>query len=168
MSFDSEFWVAVAFFLFCGFLLYIGVHRKIADALNSRQARIKAELEEARQLRNEAEDLLARYQRKQHEAEREAAAIIAVAEAEADRITADAQANMEELSARRTKVVEARIAQAEAQALLDVRSAVADAAIGAAEKMLIANAKSSVADHLIARGIKTVKTSLRNGPNHAA
>jgi F-type H+-transporting ATPase subunit b len=168
MSFGSEFWVAVAFFIFCGVLLYIGVHRKIADALNGRQGQIKAELDEARQLRDEAEDLLAQYLRKQHEVEREAADIIAVAEVEANRITGDAKANMEELIARRTKMVEARIAQAEAQALLDVHSAVAEAAIGAAEKMLIANAKGSVADHLITRSIKTVKTSLGNGPIHSA
>src|SRR5437879_1215663 len=92
MSFGSEFWVAVAFFIFCGVLLYVGVHRKIADALNGRQGQIKAELDEARQLRDEAEDLLAQYLRKQHEVEREAADIIAVAEAEANRITGDAKA----------------------------------------------------------------------------
>ena len=80
---EPEFWVAVAFVIFVGVLIYVGAHRKIFEALDQRSARIKAELDEARRLRDEAQTLLAEYQRKQGEAEREAEAIIAEAMAEA-------------------------------------------------------------------------------------
>ena len=104
------------------------------DGIDQRQARIKAELEEARRLREEAQALLAEYQRKRHEADREADAIIATANAEAERLAAEGKAKLEDFVARRTKMAETKIAQAEAQALADVRSSAADAAVAAAER----------------------------------
>ena len=157
---EPEFWVAVAFVIFVGVLIYVGAHRKIFEALDQRSARIKAELDEARRLRDEAQTLLAEYQRKQGEAEREAEAIIAEAKAEAERVAAEARGKMEEFVARRTKLAETKIGQAEAQALADVRAAAADAAVAAAEKILRETAKGKIADDLIARGIADVKAKL--------
>ena len=131
---EPENWVAVAFVIFLGVLAYVGVHRKMLDALDHRSARIKAELDEARRLRDEAGKLLADYQKKQREAEREAEAIVADAKAEAGRVAAEARVKMEEFVARRTKLAEAKIGQAEAQALADVRAAAADAAVTAARR----------------------------------
>jgi F-type H+-transporting ATPase subunit b len=157
---EPEFWVAVSFVLFVGVILYVGAHKKVLDALDQRSARIKSELDEARRLRDEAAQLLAEYQRKQGEAEREAQAIIADAKAEAGRVAAEARVKMEEFVARRTKLAEAKIGQAEAQALADVRAAAADAAVSAAEKILRETAKGPVADGLIAQGIADVKAKL--------
>jgi F0F1-type ATP synthase membrane subunit b/b' len=67
---EPEFWVAVAFVLFVGVLIYVGVHKKLIEALDHRSSRIQAELDEARRLRDEAGKLLAEYQRKQREAQR--------------------------------------------------------------------------------------------------
>jgi F-type H+-transporting ATPase subunit b len=158
--FEPEFWVAVAFVIFLGVLGYVGVHRKLIDALDQRSARIKAELDEARRLRDEAAQLLADYQRKQREAQSEADAIVAEANAEAQRVAAEAHSKMEEFVARRTKIAEGKIAQAEAQALADVRAAAADAAVAAAERILTQTAKGAVADNLVAQGIQDVKTKL--------
>src|SRR3954468_7058501 len=133
---EPEFWVAVAFVLFIGVLVYVGAHKKITDALDHRSARIKAELDEARRLREEAQKLLAEYQRKQREAEREAEAIVADAKAEAERVAAGAGSKMEEFVTRRTKLAETKIGQAEAQALADVRATAADAVVAAAEAIL--------------------------------
>ncbi|MEX2034316.1 MAG: ATP F0F1 synthase subunit B, partial [Xanthobacteraceae bacterium] len=113
-----------------------------------------------RRLRDEAQTLLAEYQRKQGEAEREAEAIIAEAKAEAERVAAEARGKMEEFVARRTKLAETKIGQAEAQALAEVRAAAADAAVAAAEKILRETAKGKIADDLIARGIADVKAKL--------
>jgi len=157
---EPEFWVAVAFVLFLGVLVYTGVHKTMIDTLDRRSDRIKAELDEARRLRDEAGKLLADYQRKQREAEREAEAIIAEAKAEAERVAAEARGKMEEFVARRTKLAESKIGQAEAQALADVRAAAADAAVAAAEKILRDTAKGKVADDLIARGIADVRAKL--------
>src|SRR5438552_1090876 len=106
---EPEFWVAVAFVIFVGVLAYVGAHKMVLDALDQRAARIKAELDEASRLREEAQALLAQYQRRQAEAEREAAAIIAEAKAEAERVATEARGKMEELVARRTKLAESKI-----------------------------------------------------------
>jgi F-type H+-transporting ATPase subunit b len=157
---DAEFWVAASFFIFIGILVYVGVHKKIAEALDHRRDRIKAELDEARRLREEAQALLAHYRQKQKEAEGEAAAILTSAKADAERMATEAEAKMSEFVARRTKMAEAKIAQAESQALADVRAAAADAAVTAAERILKDTAKGTLADNLLASGIEDVKNKL--------
>jgi F-type H+-transporting ATPase subunit b len=158
--FEPEFWVAVAFFIFAGILAYLGVHRMLVKRIDDRQGHIKAELEEARRLKAEAEALLATYKRKQQEAEHEAQAIIASAKVEAERLAAEAEAKIEEFVARHTKMAENKIAQAEAQALADVRSAATEAAAAAAETILSRAVKDKVGDDLIAKGIADLKGKL--------
>ena len=158
--FEAEFWVAVAFVLFIGVLGYFQVHKLIVKGVDDRRDRIKAELDEARVLKEEAQALLAQYEQKKQAAEQEAAAIVAGAKAEAERLAAEAKAKLEDFVARRTKMAEGKIAQAKAQALADVRSAAAEAAVAAAEAILTRTVKCKVADDLIAKGIEDVKRKL--------
>src|SRR5260370_39201552 len=144
--FEAEFWVAIACVIFVGVLGYSGVRRLLVKGVDDRRDRIKAELDEARRLKTEAQALLAQYQRKQQEAEREALAIVASAKAEAERLAAEAEAKLEDFVARRTKMAENKIAQAEAQALADVRSAAAEAAAPASETILSRTRTDTVAD----------------------
>jgi len=160
MTINAEFWVAIAFLIFVGFMFYMRFHRTILDALDQRGVRIKAELDEALRLKEEAQNLLEQYRRRHQEAEREAQEIIGNAKAEAERVAAEAKTKMEDFIGRRTKMAETRIAQAEQQALADVRAAAADAAVTAAEKILSESAKGKVADELIAQGIRDVKAKL--------
>src|ERR1700744_5063119 len=119
---ETENWVAFGFFCFLALLVYLGVHRKLLATLDQRQTRIKSELDEARRLREEAQALLADFERKGREAESEAEAIIAGAKVEAERLAAEAKTRMEDFVTRRTKMAEDKIVQAEAQAMADVRS----------------------------------------------
>ena len=160
MFFEAETWVAIGFVVFVAMLLSIGVHRTIGKALDDRSARIKAELDEARKLRDEAAALLAEYQRKRREAEGEAQEIVSGAKAEAERLAVEAKARIEEFVSRRTKMAETKIAQAEAQAAADVRAAAAEAAVAAAEKILRQETKGELASRLIARGIDDVGKKL--------
>ncbi len=160
MMFEAEFWVAIAFFIFVGILAKMGLHRTIAGALDSRRARIQAELDEARRLREEAQAILAEYQRKRQDAEREAEEIIHNAKAEGERLAVEAAAKVEDFVARRTKMAEMKIAQAESHAIADVRAAAAEAAVAAAEKILADAAKGKVSDELIRQGIKELKAKL--------
>jgi F-type H+-transporting ATPase subunit b len=160
MLMEAEFWVAVAFVLFIALMLYVGVHKTVTGSLDKRRSRIQSELDEAAKLRSEAQALLAEYKQKTANAEKEAAAIIESAKADAERLAAEAHAKLEDFVARRTKMAESKIAQAEQQALAEVRSVAAEAAIGAAEKVLAQTAKGSVAAQLIARGIEDVKKKL--------
>jgi F-type H+-transporting ATPase subunit b len=160
MFMEAEFWVALGFFVFLGLLGYLGIHRMIGKSLDERAERIKAELDEAKKLKDEAAALLADYKRRRDEAENEAQEIVAGAKAEAERLAVEAKARIEEFVSRRTKMAEVKIAQAEAQAAADVRNAAAEAAVAAAAKVLGQEAKGKLAADLIAKGIDDVRKKL--------
>ncbi|WP_407116489.1 ATP F0F1 synthase subunit B [Bradyrhizobium sp. LMG 9283] len=160
MFFEPEFWVAVAFVILMVVFGYLGVFKTAMTALDHRAARIKAELDDAARLKQEAAKVLADYKARSATAEREAADIIANAKAEAERIAADAKAKMEDFVARRTKTAESKIALAEAQALADVRAAAAEAAVQAASTILSQSVRGQVADDLLAKGINEVRQKL--------
>jgi F-type H+-transporting ATPase subunit b len=157
---EPETWVAIAFLLFLGLLLKVGVPKLLFKSLDDRSARIKSELDEALRLRKEAEEVLAEYKRRQGEAEKTAQDIIRNAGLEAERMAADAAAKVEDFIARRTKMAENKIAQAEAQAMADVRSAATDVAVAAAEKILISATKGAAAESLVSQGIADLKSKL--------
>jgi F-type H+-transporting ATPase subunit b len=160
MFLEPEFWVAVAFVILMGVFAYLGVHRTVLKALDHRAERIKAELDDARRLKDEAAKVLADYKARHASAEREAQEIVTNARAEAERIAAEAKAKMEDFVARRTKTAESKIALAEAQALADVRAAAADAAVAAASTVLSQSVKGPVGDDLLAKGIAEVRQKL--------
>jgi F-type H+-transporting ATPase subunit b len=157
---EPEFWVAVAFVILMGVFAYAGVHKTVLKALDHRAERIKAELDDAKRLRDEAAKVLADYKARRATAEAEATEIVASAKAEAERIAAEAKTKMEDFVARRTKAAEGKIALAEAQALADVRAAAADAAVAAASTILSQTVKGEVADDLLAKGIADVRQKL--------
>jgi F-type H+-transporting ATPase subunit b len=157
---DPETWVAIAFIILMALFAYLGVHRTMLKALDNRSARIKAELDDARRLKDEAAKVLADYKARRASAEREAADIVTNAKAEAERIATEAKAKMEDFVARRTKAAENKIALAEAQALADVRAAAAEAAVNAAATILSSSVKGELADDLLSKGIAEVRQKL--------
>ena len=98
MFFEPEFWVAVAFVVLMGLFAYLGIHRTVLQTLDRRSERIKAELDDARRLKEEAAKLLAEYKSRHAGAEREAQDIIASAKAEAERIASEAKAKIDRKS----------------------------------------------------------------------
>jgi F-type H+-transporting ATPase subunit b len=157
---DPEFWVALAFVIFIGILIKFGVPKMVFSSLDDRSDRIKQALDEAHRLRSEAQAVLTQYQKKREEAEKEAQAIIVSARVEAERLAGEAKGKVEEFIARRTKMAESKIAQAEAQALADVRAAAADASVAAAESILKQSTVGAAAESLIAKGISDVRAKL--------
>ena len=160
MFLEPETWVAIAFVILMVLFAYLGIHRTVLKALDHRGERIKAELDDARRLKEEAAKLLAEYTARGASAEREAQDIIAAANAEAERIAAEAKTKMEDFVTRRTKTAESKIALAEAQALADVRAAAANAAVTAASSILSQSVKGGIADDLLAKGIAEVRAKL--------
>src|SRR5262249_49172350 len=124
-----ECWVGIGFLGFFALLYYYKVHQLILKALDSRAEAIRAELDDARRLRAEAQQLLADYKRKRREAENEAKAIVDQAQKEAEALTAETLRNLAETLERRTKLAEEKIARAETEAMNEVRVAAVDAAI---------------------------------------
>ena len=134
---DPEIWVLLAVVLFV-----VGVwkpaRRAIVGALDARSARIREELGAARDLRDEAQQVLAAYQRKQQQAAAEAEAIIAHAKDEAQRIAAQSARDLKDTLRRRQLLAEERIAQEQAKALAEIRAIAVDVAISAARQVIAA------------------------------
>lgn len=151
---DNSLFALVALVIFLGLLGYFGVHKIIAKMLDGKIAQIEADIAEAKRLRTEAAALLAEYGQKRIAAEKEAEGIITAAREEAERLTAEAQASLADLVARRTKAVEDKIAQAEAQAIAEVRARSADLAIEAARAVLT--------DEMARKGSQVVDAAIRD------
>ena len=160
MEFDAAFWALIGLVIFLAIALFMGVPGMLRKALDARIKTVTAEIEEARRLREEAQALLAEYQRRRQGAEREAEEIVANARAEAARMTEEAEASLAAMIERRTRAVETKIAQAETQALAEVKSIAAGVALAAAERILESRVKGPLADELLARGIADVKARL--------
>lgn len=132
---DPSFWVGLAFVLVVGFLAK-PIMRGVSASLDGRADKIRTQIDEARKLREEAQSLLAEYQRKQRDALAEAESIVAQAKEEAVRLQAQAEKDLEHSIERRKAQALERIAQSEAQALASVRNTAVDVAIAAAEKLV--------------------------------
>ena len=149
---DPEFWTSVAFVL-----LVVLIGKKIWTAatagLDTRSARIGDELDEAQRLREEAQHLLAEYQRKQRDAAKEVEAIVAHAREEAGRLRVHAAEALEAVVARREQQASDRIAHAEAEALAEVRGAAVDLAVAAAAKLLAETLDAKASDALVDEAI---------------
>ncbi len=158
--FDAPFWALVALIIFLGVVIYLKVPGLITSTLDKRAQSIRDELEQARKLREEAQALLAEYQRKAREAETEAEEIIDQAKREAEALSGEARTRMQEYVAGRTKMAEQKIAQAEAQALQEVRALSADVAIAAAQRILGERVKGPAGASLIEKAIGDVKSKL--------
>lgn len=160
MFYLAEFWVAVAFVAFLLVLVYYKVPSLIGKALDDRAEAIRKELDEARRVREEAQNLLADYQRKHRSVSDEAEAIVVQARQEAEAFAQETRRNLQETLERRTKLAEEKIARAEGQAIDDVRAAAVDLALAAAEKILREKAGGAAGAALIDQSIRDLKTRL--------
>ena len=156
----AEFFVLLAFIVFVCLLLFVGAHKIVLNGLDARGKAIADELSQAVKLRQEAQALLASFDRKKVEAEAQAIAIVADARAQAEQLAKDAAARMDEFVVRRTAQAEAKIAFAEAQATAEVRAAAADHAARAAEIVLRGETKGPTGAELVARDIGALKARL--------
>ncbi|NKL78826.1 F0F1 ATP synthase subunit B [Rhizobium leguminosarum] len=159
-AFDATFFAFVGLVLFLALVVYLKVPGMMARSLDDRADQIRNELAEAKRLREEAQHLLAEYQRKRKEAEAEAAHIVAAAEREAEMLTAEAKKKTEEFVANRTALSEQKIKQAEVEAMKAVRSAAVDLAIAAAETVLAKQADTKIQSELFGNAVGQVKTRL--------
>lgn len=157
---DPTFWVAVAMLIFLGVVFYLGVPGQMAKQLDARANAIRDELDQAAQLRRQAEATLKQYETKRADAEAQASQIVANAKAEAERIAAEANAQLQALIERKTKAAEQKIAQAETAALAEVRAAAATAAVQAAEAVLKGQMTEAKGDAMIDTAIRDLRAKL--------
>ncbi|MAZ19112.1 F0F1 ATP synthase subunit B [Oricola sp.] len=157
---DATFWALVALIIFLAVVVYLKVPGMIGKSLDERAEKIRNELEEARKLREEAQALLAEYQKKRKEAEKEAGDIVDAAKREAEMITTEAKKKTEEYVARRTALAEQKIAQAEADAMDEVRGSAVDMALAAATMIIGDKVKGDTATELFKKSLDEVKTRM--------
>lgn len=157
---DNTFWATVALLIFIVVAIYYKVPGLISKSLDERSNNIRNELAEAKRLREEAKQLLADFQQKRKQAEKDAADIVAAAKREADMLLEEAHRKTEEYVTRRTALAEQKIEQAEREAVIEVRSSAVDIAVEAARKLLAdkIDAKSGAA--LFKSSLQEVKSRL--------
>jgi len=156
---DPTFWVLVSFVVFVA-LVWKPASRMISQGLDERAEKIRSDIEKAARLREEAQALLAEYQKKQRDALKDAEAIVAAAKAEAEAFSKQAAADLEASLKRREQLALQRIAQAETQALTDVRAAAVDLAMQATRRILIEKLDAGKQDALIESAIKELPAKL--------
>ena len=157
---EAEFWVLVAAVVFV-IAVFRPARRALVGGLDARAARIAAELDEARRLREDAERLVAEYRAKEREAVAEAEAIVTHAKEEAERIATRAARDLEQALKRRQQLAEERIAQAEAKALAEVRAAAIDVAVTAARDVIAAGINQQRGAALLDAAIVALPQRLR-------
>jgi F-type H+-transporting ATPase subunit b len=148
LGLDAPAWIALAMVVVFAILLWKRVPAIIGAALDRKIAGIREQLDEAAQLRAEAETLKAEYQARAAQAETEAATMLDRARAEAEAITRQAETDAASLVERRTRMAEDKIAAAERQAIDEVRARAASAAAAAAGR-IIADKMDAQADRAL-------------------
>ncbi len=156
---DPTFWVAIAFAAFV-ILAAKPIAGALFGALDARAERIRAEIDEAQALREEAQKTLAEYKRKQRDALKEAEAILDHAKVEAARLGEQAERDLEAGLERRQQAAVEKIAQAEAQALQEVRDQAIEMALAATAKLISDNLDKGRADAMVDQAIRDLSGKL--------
>lgn len=157
---NTDFVVFVSFVLFVGVLVYFKVPGMLGGLLDKRAATIRADLEEARKLREEAQELRASFERRKGEVKEQAERIVAKAKADAELAAKQARADLEASIARRLRGAEDQIAAAEAAAIRAVRDQAVAVAISASGELIAKNLAAEDAAKLIEQSIATVEQRL--------
>lgn len=157
---NTDFIVLVAFLLFLGVLFYFKVPAMLSRMLDRRAEQIRADLDEARSLREEAQKLLASYERKQREVAEQAERIVRHAREEAATAAEQAKADLQAALARRIKAAEDQIASAEAAAVREVRDRAVQVAVAAAGDAIAKSMSAQDGDAMIDAAIREVEAKL--------
>lgn len=157
---NTDFVVLIAFIVFVAVLFYFKVPSMIGAMLDKRAETIKAELDEARALREEAQTVLASYERKQKEVKAQAERIVAKAREDATAAAEQAKADLARSISRRLAAAEDQIASAEAAAIKEVRDRAVDIAVAAANEVIAKQMTAAEGNRLIEAAIKDVDAKL--------
>ena len=157
---NTDFVVLLGLLVFIGILVYFKVPSLIMGMLDKRADDIKSELDEARKLREDAQTLLASYERKQKDVQEQADRIVAAAKDEATAAGDQAKIDLEKSVTRRLAAAEEQISSAEAAAVKEVRDQAATLAVAAARDVIAKQMTAAEGNTLIDEAIAQVETRL--------
>lgn len=152
--------VGIGFVIFIAVLVYVGVPGLITRKLDERSVRIKAELDEARALRDEAQTLLAGFERRQKEVKAQAEDIVVAARREAEKAADAAKEDIRKSVARRMQTAGEQIAAAEQAAVRSIKDQAVSVAVAAAADVLKGKIAAEDAGRLIDAAITEVGAKL--------
>jgi F-type H+-transporting ATPase subunit b len=158
---DAHFWIFIALVVLLAVLWRAKVHHLAVGALDDAGAKVRAQLDEAQRLRDEAAQLLADIHARREASEKAAADLLQTAREDAERLRAEAAENLAENIARREALAERKIAIAEAQAAAEVKAAAADMAAQTAEAILAARIAAAKSDPLVDAGLEGLERRFR-------
>lgn len=166
--FSADFWslsntdmiVLIAFVIFVGVLIKYKVPSMLTGMLDSRAAGIKSDLDEAKALREDAQTLLASYERKQREVQAQADRIVENAKEEATRAAEQAKADIATSVTRRLAAAEDQITSAKTSAIREVRNQAVNVAVAAAQDVIAKQTTAASANKLIDDAIAEVGAKL--------
>jgi F-type H+-transporting ATPase subunit b len=162
---DAHFWIFIALLVLIAVLWRAKAPAMLTRTLDEAGAKVRAQLDEAHRLREEAQTMLAEIKIRREETERAAAQLMRDAELDAERLRQEAAARLEEDIARREALAERRIAIAEAQAAAEVKAAAADLAAETAEAILTARIAAATHDASIDTAVAGLAKRFRVAPN---
>ncbi|SLN52182.1 ATP synthase subunit b precursor [Aquimixticola soesokkakensis] len=157
---NTNFIVLLGFLVFIGILVYYKVPAMLGNLLDERASSIRSELDEARALREEAQTILASYERKQREVQEQADGIVKQAKADAEAAAVQAKADLKTSIARRLAAAEEQITAAQTAAVRDVRNAAVNVAVEAAKEVLSKQLSAADANKMIDASITEVSAKL--------
>lgn len=157
---NTDWVVLLGFLLFLAIIFYVGVPKMLGGMLDARADGIRSELDEARALREEAQTLLASYERKAREVEDQSARIVTEARANAETAAEQAKAEIARSITRRLAAAEDQIASAEAKASRAVRDSAASAAVAAAAEVIAGGTSAADQNKMIDDAIDEVGRQL--------
>jgi F-type H+-transporting ATPase subunit b len=158
--YNTDIVVAIGFFIFIGILLYYRVPRMITSRLDARADRIRQDLAEAKALREEAQALLAQFERKQKEVREQADDIVAASKASAAKVAEAGKEDIRRSVDRRLKAATEQIANAEAAAIREIRDRAVTVAVAAAEEVIRSRMGEGEASRLVDESIREVGAKL--------
>ena len=161
MTFDATFWVAVSFFIFFGFLIYLKVPQKINAALEDKIKQIKNELDEAEKLKNESKNLLSDYENKIDESKQETKNILNAAKRQNEKMIIDKTKKFHEDMDRKKKNVEQKISQLKENALKDIKNASVKISIEAVENLIKNSIDKNKLENVYSEGLEEIKKTLK-------
>lgn len=159
LAHDTGLWVAISFLLFAIVAFKLG-RKSVTGGLDSKIAEIRKEIQTAETLRVEAHELLAQYQRKQRDAEKEAAEIVARAKEHSEEIRKQAEANLSDTMERREAQLTERLKRIEQNAIAEIQNHAAEVAVAATTEIINQTLDEKANERLTAQSIENVSKHL--------
>ena len=161
MIIDASFWVAVSFLIFLGVLIYFKIPQKIKDVLEENISKIKNQINEAENLKEEAKDILIEHEKKISNSKSEVKLMIDKANDESEKNTIRTNEEFHNLMENRKRNAEERIRQMKGQAIKDIKNTSIKIAIESVEKLLKNSIDKSKLDKIYLSSIEETKLALK-------